>query len=149
MKLKRKISYLISICILTLLLPTQLASAQEYKTNGQQNVFGMEAVDKLTFQGNGGTCRLDYMSGSNSVSWGVKLNVGLVSFSGRISVSGQSPSNSMYSKTYTISGASGVVNLDYSMPKGNYIVSISGTAIGVDGKKYTTVPNARLPFSKY
>lgn len=158
MNFKKVLSTFLSLCLMIGVVSVQKVSAttnimntssQEIVKSVDNNVFDIVSMDRATFQGSAGSCRLDYMSGSNSISWGMSLYyTGVASFVGTISIAPSSTSSNFY-KTYYVSGTSGVVSMPYSMPQGSYTASFSGTAIGLDGKTYYTVPNAIIPFYKY
>lgn len=98
---------------------------------------------RLTFYGVSGSSTLDCMRSANSISWGVRLNKGIASFSGTISVSAQG--TGYYSDIFPVVGTSGVLELPY-LPSGTYKAKITGVAVGLDGNKYKTVDNAELYF---
>lgn len=147
---KKIIGSFLCFNLILILSPVELVKAQTTDKviveKATENTFDMISMDRSTFIGSGGSCRLDYMSGSNCISWGVSLNVGLASFVGDIYVSGMSSSNNYY-RDFPISGSGGVVYLP-SLPSGSYSVTIIGTGIGLDGRSYNTVPNARISFYK-
>lgn len=108
-----------------------------------EKAFDMIPMSRQTFIGVSGSSRMDYMHSANAISWGVRLNVGLASFVGTISVRGTG--TSYFADTFTVSGASDVLYLPY-LPSGSYSAQITGIAVGLDGNKYTTVPNAIIYF---
>lgn len=91
-----------------------------------------------TFYGNSGSIVVTESAGG--IYYAVRLNVGVASFSGTISAYGIEQQNTGFSKYVHVNEISGLAYI--SFPKGNSSVSLSGKAIGKDGKSYHTIPNS-------
>lgn len=92
-----------------------------------------------TFYGTAGTLKLNGMS-SGAFSWSISLNeTAVASFLGTLTIQGNQSSNGGYFRTFPLSGSAGVSG---SSPKGSVKASITGSAVGTNGKTYSTVPNS-------
>lgn len=99
-----------------------------------------------TFLGDGGWCKITWMSSGKYIHWEIGLNTTTIaSFNGYMSVQGLTSPYSYIGKN--LSGTAGLVDC-LNLPSGQYSANMTGTAVGLDGNTYTVVPNATIDFYK-
>ena len=106
---------------------------------------------RATFYGNGGTSKLNWSSGSRSLTWSLKPNNGeALNFNGTITVS--LSSSGAIKHTYHLmkfgTDISGTVYVDGLKSGTKYRADLDGVAVGgFTGNKYTIIDSAFITFT--